>query len=145
MKAIEVTREISAPVEKVFDVVSDIQNFSQAIDDILKVEFLSEQKSGLGAKFRETRRMGSKEASTVLTVTEYEKNHKIRLIADEGGTIWDTVFTTEMIDEKSTKLHMVMEAKPYRIMPRLMNFFIRGFVCKAVESDMDAVKSYCEK
>ena len=44
-------------------------------------------------RFRETRVMKGREASTVLEVTEYESPRRIRLVSDEGGTIWDTVFT----------------------------------------------------
>ena len=46
MSTITVSRTINAPLDFVFDTVSDIKNFSKAIDEIVDVEFLSEQESG---------------------------------------------------------------------------------------------------
>jgi hypothetical protein len=40
---------------------------------------------------------------------------------------------------------MAMDATAYRLLPKLLNPLIRGMVQKAVEKDMDAVKSYCER
>lgn len=76
-----VTRRIDAPIERVFDTVCDIGNFSQAIPDIVNVEFTSETRRGVGTRFKET---------------------------------------------------------------RLMNPLIKGMIKKAIEKDMDSVKSFCE-
>jgi hypothetical protein len=38
-----------------------------------------------------------------------------------------------------------MDARPYKLMARVMNTLIGGMVKKAVEKDMDSVKAYCEK
>ncbi len=73
-----VRRTIHAPVESVFQILADIENYSKAVPDIVGVEMLSEVTSGVGARFRETRLM-------------------------------------------------------------------KGFLFKALEKDMDAVKSYCEE
>lgn len=39
---------------------------------------------------------------------------------------------------------MVMESRPYQLTARVVGTVISGMVGKAVEADMDAVKSYCE-
>jgi hypothetical protein len=126
MSTTTVHRSVQASVESVFQTVADIQNFSKAVPDILGVEFLSDVKSGLGARFKETRLMGKRRASTVLEVTEYLDNDRIRYVSDAGGTIWDTVISVKSGDG-ATDLSMVMEAKPYRFLAK----------------DMDAVKAYC--
>ncbi len=138
-----VIRKIQAPVEKVFNVVADIGQFSKAIPHIVKVEFLSEQKKGLGTRFRETRLMRGKEAVTELEVTEFIDNERIRLVADSHGTVWDTVFS---VSEKDgyTELTMIMQAKAYKWFAKVMNLLIKGMIQKAIEKDLDAVKSYCE-
>lgn len=144
MKPIQVTRRIDAPVEKVFQTIADIRQFTQAIPHIVKVEFLSESRTGVGTRFRETRLMHGKEASTELEVTEYEENKKVRLVADSHGAVWDTIFRVEPADGQ-VEMQMVMESRPYKLLPRLMNLLIGGMVQKAVESDMDAVKEFCER
>jgi len=94
-------------------------------------------------RFRETRVMKGREASTVLEVTEYESPRRIRLVSDEGGTIWDTVFTVAENESGST-LTMVMDARPHKFLARIMTPLMHRMVAKAIESDMDAVKEYCE-
>ena len=42
-------------------------------------------------------------------------------------------------------MKMAMEARPHKFMAPMMNFLIRPMVAKAVESDMDAIKAFCEK
>lgn len=136
-------RTIKAPISHVFDTVSNIENFSKAIPHIINVEFLSDVKTGVGAKFRETRIMNGREAKTDLEVTSYEENQHVRLVSDSHGTVWDTVFT--FVEEaEGIKLKMVMEAKSYKLSARIMGYFIKGMVQKALDEDMDAVKSYCE-
>lgn len=143
MSQTNVIRLIDAPVDKVFAVVSDISQYSKAIPHLINIEFLSEQRTGVGTRFRETRVMKKREVSTELEVTEYIENEKVRLVSDEGGTIWDTVFTfTE--DNGMTHLKMSMDAKAYKFLARLINPMIKGMIKKAIESDMDEVKKYCE-
>ena len=77
-------------------------------------------------------------------MTEYQEAERIRLVSDAGGTIWDTVFTVTPKGEQ-TELRMEMDARPHKLLPRLINPLIRPMVRKAVESDMDAVKAYCER
>ncbi|MXW63702.1 MAG: SRPBCC family protein [Bacteroidetes bacterium SB0662_bin_6] len=140
-----VSRTIDAAPEVVFSIVSDISNYSEAVPHLVRVEFLTDQKVGVGARFRETRVMRSREATTEIEVTEFVANERVRMVSDEGGTIWDTVFTvTPLGDGDGTRLDMVMDARPYRILSRLMAPLIKGVVAKAIAADMDAVKAYCE-
>lgn len=137
------SRTISAPVEAVFDCVAHIENFSHAVPDIANIEFLTQSRRGVGTRFRETRVMKGRESTTELEVTEYDVPHRIRLVSDEGGTIWDTVFSTAATDE-GTRLDMVMDARPHKLWSRVVNPLIGRMISKAVEEDMDAVKAYCE-
>lgn len=144
MKTIIVTKNINAPVEKVFNTVAHIEEFSKTVSNVVKVEFLTEQKTGAGTRFRETRLMRGKEASTELQVTEYVKNEKVRLVAKNMGTVWDTTFSVKQ-ENGGTTLTMSMDAKSTNFFAGLMNSMIRGMIAKEVEKDMDAVKVYCEK
>jgi carbon monoxide dehydrogenase subunit G len=150
MSTTTVVREISAPVSLVFETVARIDNFSQAVSHITDVVFLTEQKYGVGTRFRETRTLKGKSQSTELEVTELVEGEHIRLVSDQGGTIWDTVFTVEPIAETAkpgevlTRLTLVMDAKAYRLAAKLFNPLIKGMIAKFIGQDMDAVKSYCE-
>jgi len=135
---------IAAPIDRVFQTVSNIEGFSEAVTDILNVEFLTEQKIGVGTRFKETRMIGGREASTILEVTEYVENERVRLVTDTFGTIWDSVFTVRG-EGDATVLELTMDAKPYKLLPRLLNPLMKGGMTKALTSDMDAVKAHCEK
>ena len=143
MPNVTVTRRIEAPADVVFRTVALVEQFSQAVPGILRVEFLSEVKSGVGARFRETRMMMGREASTELEVTEYVENERVRIVSEAGGALWDTVFTVAP-DGEGTALKMVMDARPQTLSARTLVPLILGTVQKAVEEDMDAVKSFCE-
>ena len=138
-----ITRTIDAPLEDVFNTVADISQFSEAIPHIIKVEFLTESKTGVGTRFRETRVMKGKEVATELEVTEYVENDHVRMVADSHGTVWDSLFTVRSENGK-TSLTLIMEARAYQFLPRLMNPLIKGMVAKAVGMDMDMVKAHCE-
>ena len=135
-------------MDRVFKTVSDINNFSQAVPHIVSAEILSDTKSGLGTRFKETRLMKDKESTTELEITELEitefvENDRVRMVADSHGTIWDTVFTVKPAGE-GTDLELTMDARAYKLLPKIMNPLIKGMIRKAVERDMDAVKAYCE-
>lgn len=144
MSTTTITRRIKAPVEDVFDAVAHIENFSKAIPDITDVEFLTESHEGIGARFRETRKMKKRVATTELEVTEYEDNDHIRLVADEGGTVWDTIFRVEARVE-GTELTMTMSSSPHTFKAKVTGPLTDSMVRKAVEKDMDALKNYCER
>lgn len=138
------TRIIQAPVERVFDVVAHIDNFAEAVPDITGVEYLTDQRSGVGTRFREIRDIRGKEATTDVEVTEYEKDKRVRMLSDAAGTIWDTLFTVTAEGE-STRLHMVMEANPYKLPAKLTVRLLSGLLKKTLEADMQWVKQYCEE
>ena len=144
MANVTVTRRIDASADAVFRTVAHIEQFSQAVPHILRVEFLSEVKSGVGARFRETRMMMGHEASTELEVTEYVENERVRIASEAGGAHWDTVFTVAP-DGEGTELKMVMDATPLTKSARMTLPLVIGAVRKAVEQDMDSVKAFCER
>ena len=143
MTTTRVVRRIHAPVEQVFDAVAKIENFAEIVEAIESVEFLSEEKVGVGARFRETRRMGKRLASTELEVTEYVENDYVRIVSDAGGTIWDTVYRCTP-DGSSTRLEIDMDARPQSLKSRLMLLLIMPMVRKGMTKHLKSLKEYCE-
>ena len=144
MTSMTVTRRIAAPVDIVFRTVADINRFAQVVPQIVRIEFLSDVRSGIGTRFRETRLMNGQEVSTELAVTEYVENNRVRIVSEAGGTVWDTVFMVAPAG-RSTELTLVMEARPYKLRARITTRLIAGAVRRAIEQDMDAVQSFCEQ
>ena len=143
MTPIIVTRRVKASPDIVFRTVADIREFARVLPHVVSYEFLTEQKSGVGTRFRETRLMQGKEASTELEVTEYDPPERVRLVADSHGTVWDTVFSVASEGDEAV-LTMTMDARSYQWLPWIMNRLIKGMITKAVERDLDLVMEFCE-
>lgn len=145
MTSVHITKIIQAPVHEVFRTVADIREFAKANPKIIKVEFLTEVQVGVGARFRETRRMNDSEMQTTLEVAEYTQDEMVRLVAiDPMGTIWDTVFTVHP-EQDATVLTMTMDAHPRKWWMKFFLWMIGGVLRVAVAADLERVKEYCEK
>ena len=144
---ISVSGLIQAPVETVYAALGDIENLPNRDKPVQKIEFLTEQRYGAGTRFRETRAMGKKQIETELEVTEAVENHSIRFVSDAGGTIWDTVYTCHPEGSpagSSTRLDIDMEARAYKLLPKLMNRFIIPMVRKGMAKHLEDLRAYCE-
>jgi hypothetical protein len=138
-----VSRTINAPIELVFGRISDVRRFAEVSEDVLEIEFLSETPHGVGTRFRETRNMNGRKATTELEVTEFVENERVRFVSDAGGTIWDTVMAVTANGD-TTDLEMTMDARPSNFVARIVNLVIKGMVTRAVTRDMDQLKAWCE-
>ncbi len=144
MAKVETERLIEASPDDVFQVVAHIEEFENINPKITRIEFLTESRTGVGTRFKETRVMKGREATSTLEVTEYEPPSSVRLVSDEGGTIWDTVFTVTPKGENSV-LKMDMAVGPYKLAAKLFTPLIMRMVKNAIEEDMDLIKTHCEK
>jgi uncharacterized protein YndB with AHSA1/START domain len=143
MARIETQRTIRAPREELFDATAHIEEYAEVIPHITAVEFLTDQRVGAGTRFRETRQMGRRSATTELEVTEYERPARVRLVSEAGGATWDTTFVYTNT-EAGTDVHMVMDIQPRTFLARIVTPLIKGSVAKAVGADIDAVKQHFE-
>lgn len=144
---IKAETKINAPIDKVFEVFADIKGAQDRITGITKIDILSDAKSGIGTKWRETRIMFGKEATEVMEITDLQKNAFYTVEADSHGTKYKTIYEFESQDDGSTIVKMIFEGKPYTFGARLMGimwFFLKGATTKALEKDMIDLKKYCE-
>ena len=143
MTRITVRREIAASPEVVFRTITDVEGMPDANPDVVRVEFLSEQRSGVGTRFRETRRMEKKEMDTDLEVTEFDPPARARMVTDSHGTVWDTTFRVRPTD-RGCELEIAMDARPHALLPRIMNPLMRPVFRKGMEKHLVHLARYCE-
>ena len=134
---------VAAPPEVVFDAVAHIETFSQIAPDIIGVEFLTDSRTGIGTRFRETRSLGSREATTELEVTESEAPTHDRLVAVEGGITWDPAFDVAA-DDGGTRLTRRMDATPTGLKGKAALPLITPMLTKAMDKDLAAIVAWCE-
>lgn len=138
-----IVREIQAPRDKVFRALSETEEYSRAVPEIVKVEILSEQSRGAGTKFRETRRMHNREVSSELEVTEYREPELIRFATVTAGTLWETTF--RLLDKgQRVEVRTEVTATPRSIGGRIAVLLLNGLVCKGIESDLKAIQKFVE-
>lgn len=138
-----VTRHIAAPVEVVFNSIANIDEFSKILPHVVKVEHLTPQHSGLGARFRETRLMNGTEYPTELETTEYVPNDRVRMVAVTHGVTWDTLFSVKHENGRTT-LTAAMEWRGGSSSQRIMMGLMSGMMKTAIAKDLDLVKKHCE-
>jgi len=143
MNSIEVSIEIEAPIDAVFNTVADVREFSKALPHVASYEFLNDKIAEVGSKFRETRIMNGKHQVNELEITDFIPNEMVRIISENHGTIWDTVFTT-ITENGTTILTLEMEARSNKVLLNMLIKVIMGMVKKAVIKDLEYVKLYCE-
>ncbi len=143
MPTIVVERAIRASVSVIFDAVANIENLPNTSEDVVAIEFLSEQKSGVGTRFVETRNHKGKQMRTELEVTEYEHNSHARMVTDSHGTVWDTTFTVTP-DGDEGRLRIAMDARGNHLFARAINVLTQSMFRKGMDKHIDAVKAYCE-
>lgn len=145
MTTITVRRAIDAPADQVFATASDIERFPDANPDVLAVEFVTEQRSGAGTRFRETRRHGNKQMVTELEVTEYDPAaRRVRMVTDMGGTVWDTIFEVRETAAGS-EVVATMDCRAHKLMAKLLNPLLQPLFRRGMERHFDAFQAYCER
>ncbi|MEL6906432.1 MAG: SRPBCC family protein [Planctomycetota bacterium] len=144
MTRIAVERAIDAPPEVVFAAVADIEHLPDVSEDVVGIEFLTEQRFGVGTRFRETRRMGKRTMDTDLEVTEYDPPHRVRMVTDSHGTVWDTVFR---ITETAGGAHLEidMDARPHALLPRIMNPLMKPMFRRGMQKHIDTLAEHCAR
>ena len=139
-----VTRTINAPIETVFSAISDVDHFAEVRPQVVKIEFLSDIHSGVGTRFRETRRMKDKDSINDLEITEFERDRRIRFVTTNHDITWDSVYIVKP-QVGPTVLTLTMDATSGKLIPRIMMFLISGVLQTALEGDMDTIKDFCER
>ena len=144
---IKATRLIQAPIDRVFDVFSDITRIEERISGITKVDILSETKSGVGTRWRETRVMFGQEATEEMEISAFTLNRSYEVVAASRGAEYHSIYNfTE--ENGGTRVEMVFSGKALSFMAKLMSplaALMSGATRKALEADMDELKAVCEQ
>jgi len=143
MSIVTVERDIAAPEAVVFAAIADFERLPETNPDVLRIEFLSETKTGSGTRFRETRRMGRKTQDFELHITECAPG-RLRTVCDTDGITWDTTMTVTPTAGGST-LRMVMDARGHSRGKRVFAWVFAPFFRRGISSHITRLQAYCER
>jgi hypothetical protein len=129
--------------------ITNIENASETISGIEKIEVLEKPANGLvGLKWRETRMLFGKPATVEKWITDAAENEFYKAKAEQDGFVF---LTTKSISESSDGITLTEshESKPQGIAARLMSIpmrlFFKGVIKKALLRDLNDIKAAVEQ
>jgi hypothetical protein len=147
MKPVVVETEIAAAPARVFAVFTDLAHGPERVRAIEALEVLTPGPVGQGTRFKETRRMFGKSATETMEFVEFEAGKHYTLGAESCGTRYRTSFSFEPAGA-GTRVRMSFEATPLSMAAKMMAPMLglmTGTLTKAIQSDFDDLKSFCEQ
>ncbi|GAB4537814.1 MAG: hypothetical protein Tsb0010_16910 [Parvularculaceae bacterium] len=137
---------VSAPLQKAFDIFTDIPNAAARLSGVTKLEAHSDGPVGPGFKWTETRTLFGREASETMTVAEFSPPEFMTVEAFSHGTAYRTRFDFAPQDG-GTKVAMTFSATPKSLFARIMSIFsgaMMGSVEKLLLKDLQDMKAAAE-
>ena len=93
MTTVSVVTEIAAPVERVFQVFTDLEQSAVRVSNIRRIELVTVGSLKLGARWLETREVLGREDTAEMEITAYEQNRTYTITHHKAGARIDSVFT----------------------------------------------------
>lgn len=141
------TKQIAAPVERVFDVFADLSKTSERISGIKKLEILTPGPVGKGTRFRETRIMFGKEATETMEITDFQPGRSYSVECNGCGAQYFTRFDFQPRDG-GTFVEMFFKCTPISFFAKLMGLFagmMMGTMKKVMDKDLEELKAAAER
>jgi len=140
--------EIKAPKEKVWKVITDIENSVNTISGIDKIEILNNPKDTVvGLKWKETRTIFGKSATETMWITEAEENNYYKTRAESNGAIYQTILKLSE-KENTTFLTMEFSTEAISLKGKIMAFIFGRMLSKSmkklIEKDLMDIKNIVE-
>jgi hypothetical protein len=128
--------------------ITNIENASEIISGIEKIEVLEKPANGLvGLRWRETRMLFGEPATVEKWITDAAENKFYKTRAEDRGVVY---LTTLSISEGSGGMTLTSshESKPQGVVARLMSIpmvLFKGVAKKALLQDLNDIKSAVEQ
>ena len=144
---ITATDTVNAPIDRVFEVFSDVANCGERISGISAVEVLSDVTSGVGVRWRETRTVFGKEATEEMWMTACDPPNSYVVESESNGTKYLTTFTFERVDDNTTRVSWIFGGTPVSLKAKLLTplaFLFKGALVKMMMGDITDLKAHIE-
>ncbi|AIY04726.1 hypothetical protein Plano_0761 [Planococcus sp. PAMC 21323] len=141
--------DINSTKEKVWQVITDIENSANVISGIINIEILHPAEGDfVGLKWRETRKMFGKEAQEIMWITDSKEVHYYQTRAESHGAVYISRLAITEKNNDVVTLEMSFEGQSITLMAKIMSgifsIFMKKSMRKALEIDLQDIKNYCE-
>ena len=147
-----VTEEIPAPIEEVFRLFTDVEKCCKIIENITKIEIISEVAKGKGLRWKETREidlgrfLGKQSSTEEMEVVDYEENSYFVAVAESCGCEYRSIFSFKSLTVDITEVSLTVSSTPMSYCARFMNFFMGSSmdasVTSCIQKDLTEVRNY---
>ena len=148
MSEIEVSRTVQAPVERVWEVFTDLSRAAERLSGVEKIEVLNPGEFKIGTTWRETRVMHGKTAVEQMTVTVCEPPSRYIVEAQSRGTHYKSEFTFTPNGE-DTVVTMTFGVESHGPVGKVVGAVLGGLmsrtVGKTMQQDLDDLADVAEK
>lgn len=146
---VSVTTQINAPVDAVWQAITNFENSAEMISGIKAINILEKPTEGLiGLKWQETREMFGKEAVETMWITDAKDGEFYQTYAENCGTVYTGRLSVKAKDD-GTELTMDFggEAQTFfgKLMSGLMGWMFKGSMVKMLKQDLEDIKVHVEK
>ena len=146
---VEAQVTINGSKAAIWAAITNIENASETISGIEKIEVLEKPANGLvGLKWRETRMLFGKPATVEKWITAAAENEFYKTTAEDAGFVF---LTTNKISESSGGITLTgsHDSQPQGFVAKLqsipMGLFFKGVIKKAILHDLNDIKAAVEK
>jgi uncharacterized protein YndB with AHSA1/START domain len=147
MTTVTVDSQVAAPVERVFEVFTDLEHVADRVSNIRDIQALTTGGFKLGTRWLETREVLGHLDSAEMQVTAFERNRTYTITHHKAGTAIDTVFTFKPF-EGGTKVQIEFVLESHGLPPGLLaplGWAITGKVRDVIGRDLADLKESTEK
>jgi uncharacterized protein YndB with AHSA1/START domain len=147
MTTVMVATTVAAPVERVFEVFTDLEHNAGRVSNIKEIEILTTGGFELGARWLETREVLTQIDSAEMEVTAFERNRTYTITHHKAGTRINTVFTFEPIDG-GTRARIEFNLDSHGLPPGMLaplGWAIAGAVRDVISHDLADLKESLEQ
>jgi len=146
---ISCSKDINAPAEKVWSIMTNLEGFPDAIGAIESVERLDAGTGyDVGTTWRETRIMFGRTATEDMWVTEVDPGHSYVVEANSHGAEYRTTQSVQPNGDGGSVLSMSFSANPTGTMAKVMSATVGRFFVnatrKAFEQDLADIATAAE-
>ena len=149
MTTLDISRDVSAPADVVWTIMTDLENAADTISAIQAIVILSEpQEFNVGTTWRETRTMFGKQATEEMTVTQVDPGISYVVEAESHGARSTTIMQVVAPGESSSRISTSFDAEPTGTMAKFMTATVgklfQSATRKAFARDLDDIAAAAE-
>ncbi len=146
MGSLQVSKPINASIDRVFNLISDIENAPNYIKGIESIEVLTEGPIRVGSRWRETRTIMGRKSTEEMTVVQFKAPIIFAAKCKSCGALYESEFRCKATNNE-TLVTLSLSWKANSLMAKIMaplSKLMSSGIKKCLEDDLEDIKKAAE-